>query len=607
MAQAPPQDPPRKRLGTFDAASRKPWLSACLLGCAALLSLAAFWPILKAHYFLDDYAFVAIARNTDHPLAYFVSSHFPGGVFYRPSAMLAWWVTIAGEFGTRAQFFSDWVLLVLAALLLGWVLRINQVGRPIAFAAAALFAVHPIGITTAAWLSNRFDLLATIGLLLALAGASRWRQTGGTFALLLTGLGTVVAITAKELGFITPIIVWSAVSGNPIRRVLSAPVLVSGTLAAALFVLRGALLPGTQRILYPRGILGAIQDGAALWLKYFPDFVIFHADAAPPLILGIAAITFATLMAAAFVVWRHRRNSDRAIGADPWPAVLAGLSILAATMLIQSPTLSFSTLGHPTATAFDGFPFFAARFYYLSWVGLILIIASLASAVWNFRSGTTGAASKGGSVVSRPWLATGFAVLGLALALHWVWQSRLQGRLWKAFSTGTNREFVLTATQAVEDLGDIADRASGTCHYYLLGTIEIMPTFWAFSDAIVKSKVSPAAASRLRNCYISTERTPWYYVIHEKDPANPVKVARGAQQQICFAGQPLAFQTFDSVSLHFLAYPIAGAKLQVGPGERVLKYDAARGVFDEVTAAVAKGELEVKLEWSRQPFDRCPT
>ena len=36
-------------------------------------SLWAFWPSLAAYYFLADYAFVAISRYTDHPLAYYAS------------------------------------------------------------------------------------------------------------------------------------------------------------------------------------------------------------------------------------------------------------------------------------------------------------------------------------------------------------------------------------------------------------------------------------------------------------------------------------------------------------------------------------------------------
>ncbi|KAB2841116.1 MAG: hypothetical protein F9K47_12050 [Burkholderiales bacterium] len=600
----PPSSAPRpSRLAGFLASSwQGQGLAASLLVGAALLSLAAFWPILKAHYFLDDYAFVAIARNTDHPLSYFINSHFPGGVFYRPSAMLAWWVTIAGEFGTPAQFFSDWVLLGLAALLLGWVLRLNEVSRSIAYAAATLFAVHPIAVTAAAWLSNRFDLLATIGLLLALAGASRWRRLGGGAGLLLTGLGTLLAVTGKELGFITPMVVWAIVAGNPLRRLVTAPVLLSGALATAVFALRAALLPGTQRILYPRGILGAIQDGTAIWLNYFPDFLIFHADAPRPLIFVLAALFLAALVIATWLLWQRARRGDAPAGQAYWPLMGAGLMILAATMLIQSPTLSFSTLGSPTAKAFEGFPFFAARFYYLSFIGLILLAAGLGSAVFLARDRLPNRA-----VAARPWLTAGLAALALALALHWVWQSRIQGRLWKGFSTGVNRDLAQSAAKAVEGLGDIADRASGTCHYYLLGTIETMPTFWAFSDAIVKSKVTPEAARRLRHCYISTERTPWYYVIHNAGAGQLVKIAPGALERICFAGKPLDFQTFDSVSLHFLAYPQAGAKLKLGPGERVLKYDAALGTFAEVTAAVASGQIEVGLEWSRQPFDRCPS
>ena len=48
------------------------------------VSLWAFWPSLGAYFFLDDYAFVAISRYTDHPLAFYLSEQFLGGFFYRP-------------------------------------------------------------------------------------------------------------------------------------------------------------------------------------------------------------------------------------------------------------------------------------------------------------------------------------------------------------------------------------------------------------------------------------------------------------------------------------------------------------------------------------------
>ena len=68
---------------------------------AALLavSLWAFAPALGAYYYLDDFAFVAIARYTDHPLAYYLSQHFPGGFLV---------TTVADSFLNWARKSSVW-------------------------------------------------------------------------------------------------------------------------------------------------------------------------------------------------------------------------------------------------------------------------------------------------------------------------------------------------------------------------------------------------------------------------------------------------------------------------------------------------------------------
>src|SRR5215211_7390844 len=210
------------------------------------LSLWSFWPALHGYYYLDDFAFVTIARYTDHPLAYYLSQHFPGGFFYRPSGMLLWWLTVAADMSPAAQYAINWVLLGCAAVLLAQLLRTLGLSSRFALGAALVFAVHPIAVTTAGWLSNRFDLLVAIGLLVALIGSTKWSSTNGVGALVLTALGTLLAVTAKELGFITALAVLASMRGNPIKRIVALPFVISAALTGAAFLVRRTLLPGTD-------------------------------------------------------------------------------------------------------------------------------------------------------------------------------------------------------------------------------------------------------------------------------------------------------------------------------------------------------------------------
>lgn len=99
------------------------------------------------------------------------------------------------------------------------------VGEPLALAAAALFALHPVQTEAVAYAASRSDLLVGLGILLALYGAQARR-----WSLLLAGV--VLAALSKETGLMAlPLaLLWLAHAGQayPSRRVL----LASGAIIA---------------------------------------------------------------------------------------------------------------------------------------------------------------------------------------------------------------------------------------------------------------------------------------------------------------------------------------------------------------------------------------
>jgi hypothetical protein len=583
---------------------------------AAFVSLAAslwaFWPTLGAYYFLDDYAFVAISRYTDHPLYFYLSEHFPGGFFYRPSGMLLWWLTAAGDLTPQAQFALNWLLLGCASVLLGHLLSKMGLRRGVAVGASLVFALHPIAVTTAGWLSNRFDLVMTIGFLLALIGTVEFERNRRVAPLLVIGFGTLLAVTSKELGFVTPIGILALAGGRPWKRIVTPPVLISGVLAAGVFVVRSLLLPGTERILYPNGMFDAAGRGTVAWTRSLADFLVFVPDR-PGTGLAVGALAGIAIFAlAAFVALRLRnqRGGDRLGDSLATRAIVLGTAVFVAAALVQSPTVARSTFAMPTTTAFSGEAFFAGRFYYLALIGLLIAVAGIATALpgdarvaapSSVRISTpAGTRHRGGTVAS----VLGGVLFALLLG-YWGWQSRVQGKLWAAEASGTNRAIAEAAAAAVRAVA-IDSASAGPCRIYLLETIDAAPRFWPFSDTIVKAVLPEPDAQRLASCLISTARTPWYHVVRATADRRNATAPVAPFQPICLFGKPFPSLSFDSVEMRYLAYPRTGERLVVAPGDRVFRFDRQARNFDDVTTRVAIGDLVVGLQRSRSAINACP-
>lgn len=200
----------------------------------------------------------------------------------------------------------------------------------------------------------------------------------------------------------------------------------------------------------------------------------------------------------------------------------------------------------------------------------------------------------------------GAAGVFVAVLVFWGWQSRVQGRLWASASSGITRTIVDEAAAAVARSLASGGNPSPPCRFYLVDTLEASPTFWQYADAMVRARVSPEDARRLGPCLIVTEKTPWYQILRRTGDEAATTPVASPLGPMCLFGQVFPSQAFDTVLIHFLAFPPGGATLRPSAGDRVLRYDGPARKFEDVTERVAAGEVVVRLSFSRPADQACP-
>lgn len=138
--------------------------------------------------------------------------------YFRPLVFLSWF----GEFnllGQSAQIsHSINLILFLINIALVYILayalaKTQQKTKPILLASvcAVLYALHPIQVETTAWVSGRFDLMATLfGLLACIVFVYQQQKIKPSMGLNITIAGLFfLALMSKELGLVIPVILFS--------------------------------------------------------------------------------------------------------------------------------------------------------------------------------------------------------------------------------------------------------------------------------------------------------------------------------------------------------------------------------------------------------------
>jgi hypothetical protein len=550
---------------TAPAVLPRAWrIAALILICA--LAAWCYAPGLRGYFVQDDFAFVALSRLLHQPWLVFYSDHFPGSLFFRPLGIFLWWLTVAAfDNATYPQFVVNLALHLAVVFALYVLLQRLRPNAWLNLFWTALYAIHPLTIGTALWLSDRFDLLATLFSLLALNFALVYlsRPRGRVLCAMLASL--LLALMGKEIGVVGAAATFALIalpdgSARLSRAQRMIALAAIAVLTFAWLVYRHVLMADPQNVLLTSLPLTTLfGHGTLLWLRIGFEFLAMDPRqqtwAAVVLAFGAALLAIAVVMAVRTHGWRPRSYGLAA-------AVLILLLLPGPT---QAPVVYFSS-ADLDATTFWFNMIGGSRLYHMSLAGAVIGLALL----------TAPAAATTRDMTRVGWI-TAMALLLMVLA--WAPASH---RVAHDFAKNSRLQMppLQAANAAIARLNLPAHR----CQIYLLNGQSI----WGLGDnGDATVKASAPQLGRLGDCLILTERTPW---------GNYVRTGSiGAQdyaplRPLTYEGQLhpwLALGDFQAAYLNLDADIDARAI----DGAFFLEY--RDGAFVDVSAAVRSGERPV--------------
>ena len=178
------------------------------IGLVVLLCFLAFYHSLGAPFLFDDYGhLMLVAHASLHDmLAAFYRPH--QDIFFRPLGFLSFFLDFQWA-RFHPNLWHSWSLIVHS---LNCVL-VYTLTRQLGFAtlpstlAAAVFALHGTRVEAVCWTDARFDLLATLFVLLGLVSLFEYAEHGGVRWLAAGFLFTALALISKEAAFCLPLLV----------------------------------------------------------------------------------------------------------------------------------------------------------------------------------------------------------------------------------------------------------------------------------------------------------------------------------------------------------------------------------------------------------------
>ena len=540
---------------------------ALALTAVCVAAIACYAPALHAYFAQDDFTLLALARLLHQPLLAFHHDHFPGSLFFRPLGIFVWWLTTAlfdnaprGHYAVNAALHLGCVLALYALLQ-----RLRR-DAPLNVLWAAAYAVHPLAIGTALWLSDRFDLIATAFSLLAVNFALRYRLQPRGVDLLAIAACLLVAFAGKETAIVgalasaTLLVLPDADARlRPRERWIAAATLLA--LTAAWLAYRHALLTNPQNLLLQPGeLVATFRKGIGLWLRIGFEYLVLD----PRQAIGIRVVVAAGIVLLAVAVVARLRER----GAQPiaWGVGAALLVLIFLPGPTQAPVIAVSTsdLG-PQTFWFDLIG--ESRLYHLSLAGALTALMLLTTPRGAQR------------VLSRTERLAAIAlvpiVLVSALSSHAIAHD---------YASRTRAQIVpLQAAHAAIASLALPDRA---CQIYLLETTPL----WGFdglADPIIKASAADAAAQRLEHCLVMTERTSWGNFVRSGS-VGPEDYR--PQKPLAYRGQPVPWLVLDGFEAAYLDLD-ADIDARTIDGAFFLEYRDGR--FADVTAAVRDGSRPV--------------
>ena len=545
------------------------WRKTLLL-LVCLLATWCYAPALHAYFAQDDFTLLALARLLHEPALPFWHDHFPGSLFFRPLGIFVWWLTVACfDNAPRGHYAVNLLLHLGVVLALYTLLQRLRRDAPLNVVWTAAYAVHPLAIGTALWLSDRFDLIATAFSLLALAAAADYAQQP-RFGRLAAVLGCVLlAFMGKEIAIVGAIAAAALIAlpnrGWPLSATQRwTAVAAIGLLTAAWLGYRQALLLEPQNALRHAGPLVAMfAKGIALWLRIGFEYLFLDPRQAAWVKTLVAAA--AVLLGVAVVLAARGEGWKRPGALGVAAAILVLLFLPGPT---QAPVVSVST-SDLTAQTFWFDLIGESRLYHLSLAALIAGLMLL----------TTPPASATAQSARPGQLAAGMA-LGLML-VAWIPASHA---LAHDFARHTREQIgpLSAANAAIAKLPLPARH----CQIYLLDATSI----WGLADIGDPTiKASSPAPSRLEHCLVLTERTPWgNFVRTGSVDADDYRPLRALEHR----GTPVPWLTLGSLQV---AYLNLDSDIDARTLEGAFFLEYRDGAFVDVSEQVRSGARPVRF------------
>lgn len=550
------------------------WIAIALLVVAVF---AVGWPGVQGFWGRDDYFQLALARMIGSPWPLFAHDHFPvPGSVFRPFGFASMWLDTR-LFGTAyaPHAICDLALHAGVALALFGVLRRAGTSTLAALLAALAFALHPAAAGTAQWWSARFDVLATLFVLLALQAALAYRARPSALVLGATLLAAFAAMASKEIGLVAPatlFLVWLRWAWHEPRSRGSALRACATALAcAALFLAWRAAVLGTATsgLLGGASLADALGAGLRAWLRdvggyfsYAPLLAIWQRALLAVAAFGIvAALAFSRRRRrAVFRVDGERRDTRARIARGDLLA--CGLCLLLLPALLQAPVAMLNAA--PLRTDFSAIEAaMQSRLYYLGIAGAALLLGALLSSL------------------RAPARVVACVCVALALAAF------------GSVSHSSARQFAQRSVQisgiarAAVNAVDALPRAEGPCRIFFLG-VEEAPEWGGFvsMDSIVKAL---DGHDDIRRCWIHADAPTYFHL----QPAEATAADAAPWTPLEADGKPIPWLHVGALTVAFVTAPPA-LDAQVIATTRFLRWQNGR--FDDVSAQVADGSVAAKLQ-----------
>lgn len=540
------------------------------LGAAALIAAVLAWPLRHGRPYLDDYLFLALARHIDSPWRFFTQDSV-GVFFFRPVALFAWWASDAAFSGSPGAHYAFNMALHAGCGVALWVaLRAFEIPARAAGATALAFLAHPAAFGAAAWLSDRFDLLATGFGLLAIAAAENHLRRPRASMLVAAAACLLAALGSKEIAYaVAALLLLMAVAPVPGRPFAAHWRSRLALFAAVALVAGGSLLwresllrPGSQAMFLSAGLAATMLGAASRFLGALPGVAaVRHGPVVAVYAWG--ALLAGGLAVGALLAARDERSPAR------WRAAILGMALAVLAVLAQAPILNASPVPSMRFGEFEFEALSALRFFYLPLAALAMAAALPVAAL-------------GARLRSPPARAAGVAAT-LAVLVALLATSRAIGRDFM----GPAHARLAADEAAIAAAVQVASAATGApCKLYFLGTPTAADGFAALADVAVKASLPPGHPAL--GCFIQTDRAPWYHLLS----ADPARAGQAPLETIDFRGKPYPPLAVGSLHYYYLRIPDTGAVRQ-DPTARFHAWDGHR--FVDVTGEVRSGERPVRF------------